>query len=105
MCFMERGSLVGGWFLWQQITAFRKGEILVGDFFADRKLFSEKEIVSDENAKFQTFCTQKHLAKSQNLYLPHRFGLAPSHGFALSFPPTHTIFLSHRRKDNVQFFF
>ena len=42
MCFMERGSLVGGWFLWQQITAFRKGEILVGDFFADRKLFFGK---------------------------------------------------------------
>ena len=60
MCFIKRGSLVGSWFLWQQIAAFRKKEILVGDFFADRKLFSEKEIVSDENAKFQTFCTQKY---------------------------------------------
>ena len=74
-------------------------------FSRTESYFPEKWKVSDENAKFQTFCTQKHLAKSQNLYLPHRFGLAPSHGFALSFPPTHTIFLSHRRKDNVQFFF
>ena len=58
--FHGMGEFGGKLVLWQQITAFRKGEILVGDFFADRKLFSEKEIVSDENAKFQTFCTQKY---------------------------------------------
>ncbi len=60
MCFIKWGSLVGSCYFEQQIIALREKKRLVGDFFANRKLFAGKGIVSGENAKFQVFCTETH---------------------------------------------
>ncbi len=63
MCFMEWGSWVGSWFLWQQITAFRKGEILVRDFFRGQKVIFRK------NGKFQMKMQNFKLSAHKNIWL------------------------------------
>ena len=82
MFFRKWGSLVGSCYFEQQIIALREKKSLVGDFFANRKLFAGKGIVSGENAKFQVFCTETHFGEIKN-FLPVRFALVRSQAVVL----------------------
>ena len=58
---IKRESSVGGGFYGNRLQLFGKEKFWWEIFSRTESYFSEKWIVSDENAKFQVFCTETHL--------------------------------------------